>query len=176
MDFLEKDLEDIIFNQLQTEEGYDNLQERGLNINYSPDKFKCKRQLKIGNYGICDMVTFSRFDSIINQDGALCQPPIYIEVIELKRGEVNIETLLQAVRYLTGIKSYISKNYPKLVVDYSITLVGRTLNTGDWVYLIDLIDGLKVQTYSYGIDGINFKSHSEYKLTHHGLTRYKDLF
>lgn len=54
MKFLEKDLEDIIFNA-----DNESLQSRGLEIR----GFK-KRQLNIGNYGIADIVTFERSNYI----------------------------------------------------------------------------------------------------------------
>ena len=50
MKFLEKDLEQIIF-----ESGRDSLRERGLSISG-----KLLRQLRIGNYGIADLVEFVR--------------------------------------------------------------------------------------------------------------------
>jgi hypothetical protein len=161
MDFLEKDLEDIIFNALQCEEGYDMLNERGLDICYSTEHFICKRQLKIGNYGIADLVTLSRFT----------KGRVFIEVIELKKGEVNMDAYVQANRYLTGIKRYMERFHPKLNVVYSMTLIGRQLNRGDWVYLIDEVEHLKVLTYKYDIDGITFESHSGYVLRDEGLIK-----
>jgi hypothetical protein len=161
MDFFERDLEDIIYNVLQGEDGYDSLNERGLDICYSPDHFICKRQLKIGNYGIADLVTLSRFT----------QGGLFIEVIELKKGEVNMDAYVQANRYLTGIKRYVERFHPKLMVVYSITLIGRHINRGDWVYLIDQVENLKVLTYKYDIDGITFESHSGYVLRDEGLIK-----
>lgn len=52
MNFLEKNLEDIIY---ETNNKY--LRERGLFINGIK-----KRQLRIGNYGIADIVTFKKGD------------------------------------------------------------------------------------------------------------------
>lgn len=161
MDFLERDLEDIIYNALQSEDGYDFINERGLDICYSPDHFICKRQLKIGNYGIADLVTLSRYT----------QGGLYIEVIELKKGEVNVDTYLQANRYITGIKRYVERFHPKLRVVYSVTLIGRHINRGDWVYIIDQVENLKVLTYKYDIDGIRFESHSGYVLIDEGLMK-----
>jgi hypothetical protein len=170
MDFLERDLEDIIFDELRFEEGYDNLSERGLNICYSPDHFVCKRQLKIGNYGIADLVTFSRFarDTDSDRDS---ENKVFIEVIELKRGEINIDAYIQANRYLTGIKKYMRTYHPKLVVSYSIVLIGRHVNTSDWVYLIEDTKNLTVQTYRYELDGMKFQSHSGYSLRNDGLSK-----
>jgi hypothetical protein len=50
MDFLEKDLEEIIFNANLSE-----LEERGLRM-----ELQRKRQFRIGNYGIADIVGFER--------------------------------------------------------------------------------------------------------------------
>jgi hypothetical protein len=50
MDFLEKDLEDIIFDSPNEE-----LRKRGLNI-----WGKKKRQLNIGNYGRADIITYDK--------------------------------------------------------------------------------------------------------------------
>lgn len=159
MEFLERDLEDIIFNALMSEEGYDMLSDRGLDICYSSDHFTCKRQLKIGNYGIADLVTLSRFTG----------GRVFIEVIELKRGEINMDTYIQANRYLTGIKRYIKQFNPKLMPIYSTTLIGRFVNMGDWVYLINDDENLKVLTYKYDIDGITFDIHRDYGLKDEGF-------
>jgi hypothetical protein len=117
--------------------------------------------VKIGNYGIADLVTLSRFT----------QHSVFIEVIELKRGEVNIDTYIQANRYLSGIKRYIERFHPKLRVVYSTTIIGRSINLGDWVYLIDDAPNLKVITYKYDIDGISFSSHSKYFLKDEGFSK-----
>ena len=52
MDFLEKDLEDIIWNAQSTREGREKLKSRGLNI-----QGKVFRQPNLGEYGIPDLVS-----------------------------------------------------------------------------------------------------------------------
>lgn len=52
MDFLEKDLEDLIYEASQTEEGRSKLVSRGL----YPLRCPLKRQVPLGSYGIADLV------------------------------------------------------------------------------------------------------------------------
>lgn len=54
MDFLEKDLEDIIWNASQTDIGREELKKRGLEIHG-----KMYRQVNLGDYGRCDLLTIS---------------------------------------------------------------------------------------------------------------------
>lgn len=174
MEFLERDLENILYEELQTEKGYEALHERGLNICYSPDSFTCKRQLKIGNYGICDLITFSRFLPC-NEGGMHNNSSVFIEIIELKKGAIGIDALIQASRYLKGVKKYMQTNYSSIKPNYSITLIGRSINLDDWVYLTDLVPSLNIQTYSYGIDGIKFKVWENFSLVNEGLDRFDSL-
>ena len=67
MDFLEKDLEEIL-KTTPTEKLYD----AGLDFLYRCSKVLT--QVKIGNYGVADMVTYSRYKSYIT-----------INVVELKK-------------------------------------------------------------------------------------------
>jgi hypothetical protein len=154
----EKELEDMIFNADKEE-----LYKRGL---YLPKTLR--RQVRIGNYGIADIVGFERgfFDF-----GCVYQPCIYI--YELKKEEINIYTFLQAVRYAKGIISYFRhKRYsaPKIY----ITLIGGNIDmASDFLYLPDLLDGdsiaLELYTYSLSFNGIYFKRYSGYGLRDEGF-------
>ena len=83
MKFLEKNLEDIIW-----EASNEKLQERGLNISG-----KKLRQLRIGNYGIADLVTFDR-DYYHTE---YLHPFLNITVYELKK---NVEPPRQIEQYI----------------------------------------------------------------------------
>src|SRR5689334_20163596 len=99
MRFLEKNLEDIIY-----EADLDSLHSRGLTIHG-----KRLRQVKIGNYGIADLITIER--DVFNYAYAVqdtIKPFITVTVFELKKEIVNIHTFLQAVKYLKGIKRYLA--------------------------------------------------------------------
>lgn len=167
MEFLEKDLEQIIWEASDKELG-----ERGLFLHG-----KRFRQLRIGNYGIADLVTFhrqERYKDFI--DGKLI-----ITVYELKKDKIGISAFLQALNYCKGISSYLEK---REFSDYtlSIVLVGKSIDSsGSFIYLTDLIGNynnnddkghlnkIDYYTYSYKIDGLNFKEESGYSLIEEGF-------
>ncbi len=109
MKFLERDLEDIICNA--TDEQLNNL---GL-----PIGGKRYRQLKIGNYGIADLITVSRSNHVIE-----------ITVYELKKGPISYNALGQAARYKKGIEEYLSKyrNIDRVIL-VNMVLIGDEIDT-----------------------------------------------
>lgn len=170
MNFLEKDLEQIIYEA--TSEQLFRLSLSGIR----------KRQLKIPGYGISDLVFISRENrKYINSEARTCN--IYdvgleITVCELKKDKIGISAFLQAVRYCKGIRRYLeSRDFHNF--KFRILLVGKEMDTtGSLVFLGDLLKdyhdeycdyefnkGLKVVdffTYKYGFNGIEFKEHSDY--------------
>jgi hypothetical protein len=181
MKFLEKDLEEIIFNSKQ-----EKLVERGLDFTYS---FKIKkRQLRIGNYGVCDIVGYTKpiFDHAYGANNYYEKPEITI--IELKKDTININAFLQAVRYLKGVMRYLEKVKKRDVNNYHfrIVLIGHEINfSSDFVYLTDIINSsnyinseefsisLDFYTYNYDIDGIVFENERYYNLKNEGFD-YED--
>jgi hypothetical protein len=172
MKFLEKDLEQIIYETEPLE-----LCKRGI---YFLDG-KALRQLRIGNYGVADLVYFNR--ELTTMDNKF-EPFLNINIVELKKDKIGISALLQSVNYLKGIKSYIEQRKPKLHVSYNITLIGKTIDTsGSFIYLTDIINAgdcfgfnefnslskLSYYTYDYNIDGLKFKSHCNYTLKDEGF-------
>jgi hypothetical protein len=174
MRFLEKDLEEIIWNSNR-----ERLSERGLTING-----KLIRQLKIGNYGIADLVSFER-PKYHKYYGEMAKGRI--TVYELKKDEISVSAFFQAVRYVKGIMSYIDQhtNFSVCDFDYSITLIGTYDGKSDIVYLSDLFtysnaelagDGIancevSIMSYKFGLEGIFFEDLSGYKLTNEGFKR-----
>ena len=159
MEFLEKNLEDIIF-----ETPSDNLGDRGLYVSG-----KRYRQLRIGGYGIADMVTIDK--EYINYPHT-CYTILHITVFELKKNKLDESSLCQASRYIKGIKRYLKQrdifnNFP---IEYKIVLVGKTLNmNSSFVYLTDFVENLEVFTYEYKFNGINFIDHSGWHLKDEGF-------
>jgi hypothetical protein len=148
MRFLEKNLEQILYENLNTFA----LGERGLEVGFV-SKLNRKRQLRIGNYGKADLVTVERKD---DHTGLL------FTVYELKINEIDMNSLIQATRYVNGIKSYLEKYKPglmKLNNDFKIILIGSEVNTDhDWIYLFDVFDiDVEVYLYFYQIDGLQFQ-------------------
>lgn len=150
MTFLEKDLEDIIYETDNCD-----LQDCGLWI------FGKKiRQLQIGNYGIADIVTVDRHSS---------EKTLVFEVYELKKDVLNTSSFLQCLRYAKGIDMWLKVNKS---FDYkiNITLIGRSIDTSDnIVYLTDFMPTFKIYTYDYGFNGIKFQERSGFYLKNQGF-------
>lgn len=167
MKFLEKDLEQIIWDADK-----EVLSERGLHLDG-----KLKRQLKIGNYGIADLIHFKRPISYYdkktmrryNIENGL------IEVIELKNEKISVSAFMQAVKYLKGIKNYLEKrNFNDCQYCYKITLIGRDLDMDSSLcYLPDVICNEEISvniiTYDYNVNGIEFKNRFGYELVNEGF-------
>ncbi len=151
MDFLERDLEQIIF---ETENKY--LNERGLGI-YGK-KF---RQINIGNYGRLDIATIHWECNNIK-----------ITVYELKKGVIDMNTLAQALSYCKGISRYISKRgiFNGINIEYDIVLIGNDIayNKG-FSYIQDFFENISLVTYDYKYDGIFFNNEYDYKLKNEGF-------
>jgi len=170
MNFLEKDLENIIW-----ESDNKKLQEKKLPI-YGI-KF---RQLRIGNYGISDLITIRRdyyYDSITKK----FKPYIDITVYELKKEKVGISAFLQAIRYCKGIKTYVEDKYPDIYFKLNIVLCAKYVDLdSDFIYITDLlntestipnclINSIRFFSFDYNIDGITFEKHSGYSLINTGF-------
>jgi hypothetical protein len=151
MNFLEKNLEDILF---ETPNHY--LHNRGLFINGIK-----RRQVKIGNYGISDLITIGRTLGFLN-----------VTVYELKKDFVNVNTFLQGVRYIKGIKSYFDKR--GIVANFNLVLIGSSVDlNSDFVYTVDVLSSqefnYKVYEYKYQFDGIRFNRICNYSLINEGF-------
>jgi hypothetical protein len=165
MKLSEKELEDIVFKSSNQA-----LQEKGLEI------FGRKiRQLKIGNYGIADIVAFSRAVEEIEGNTTSI---LDIDIIELKQDIVNIQTFLQSIKYVKGITEYLYKRH-FFKFRINITLIGTSVDMSNFIYLPDLIrlnnecydlyGRLNFYKVSYDVNGINFKNISGYKLIDSGF-------
>lgn len=159
MNFLEKDLEDIIHDGFMG----DLLWDRGFHV--SPKGY-ILRQVHLGAYGVADIVIFGitpketkngERDYILD-----------INVIELKRDIINTGTIIQSLKYRQGITDFVEKNYGliasklgrcNLIQDkINVTLVGRSIeDTVEFKSAFSqLFSFLTVYTYSYEIDGMHF--------------------
>ncbi len=154
MDFLEKDLEEIVFNTPNAR-----LVERGLDLING----KKLRQVTIGNYGRADLISITR-EHRANL--------ISIKVYELKKGIIDSDTFFQAVNYLRGIMSYISKRkiFDDYHVDYSIILIGRAFANDKTCYLPSVFENVFIYTYDYDYDGIKFNEQKNWSLKVEGFS------
>jgi hypothetical protein len=178
MKFLEKTLEDIIYDTPA-----DEIFKRGLTV-----QGKCYRQLKIGNYGIADLIYVRKDYEIDYVKDLYRNPSLVINVIELKKNKININTFLQALGYCKGISRYLKlRGFTRFC--FEITLIGQTIDESDsFCYLTDLIApsydlhyrleefhdsimNLSFFTYNYQFDGIRFNKINGYKLTDEGFIK-----
>ena len=143
MQFLEKQLEDIIFEHLQTKDGRQKLKDRGLYV-FSDRFFWVKRQVNLGAYGIADIVT-----------ATLCDGELFITIYELKQKSVCEKALIQAARYRKAVSRYVQNRW-KRDLHISINLIGSNVHDSEWVYLIDALEDLTVYADQYDIDGLKF--------------------
>lgn len=168
MDFLEKDLEEIL-KTTPTEK----LAEAGL---YFLNGYKILTQVKIGNYGIADMITYKRTDNCI-----------FLNVVELKKDKIGISAFLQALRYTRGLqrffikRGYIADDSLFLTkkgksftyyVHINTILIGRKLDTeGSFCFIPNIIPygTIRFFTYNYDFDGLKFKQEYNYQLTEEGF-------
>lgn len=172
MNFLEKDLEEIIFSSSRQE-----LESRGL---YIGNNAKLFRQKKIGNYGIADLIEVNKpyYHSVMKQ---ICKGSI--NVIELKQEKIGISAFLQALGYLKGIKRYLESKGHDDLFNYEITLIGKTIDlNSSYVYLYEFTNEyfentindnssliVKNYLYKYKIDGIYFDEVGCHNLINEGF-------
>jgi hypothetical protein len=174
MKFLEKDLEGII-NQTSSEK----LKQRGLDFNG-----KRYRQLRIGNYGIADLVTVEKFYGgqwdgnrpvLVNGiKESICDNiksnELIITIYELKKDKIGISAYLQALKYVKGIQRYLDARKFSKDVQFRIVLIGSKLDTsGSFCFLPEFNGDIDFYTYSYGIDGLEFQRSNGYKLSDEGF-------
>lgn len=175
MKFLEKDLEEIIYNSDKNQ-----LSNRGLYIHGV-----LKRQLRIGNYGVADLVSFERpyfhpeFKTTFKGT---------ITVFELKQDKIGVSTFFQALNYIKGIKHWISLNRPSFddCFNFNIVLIGSSFDgNSSFVYLGDFFDvelgethiddsvktRIELYKYKYDLDGLSFVELHNYCLSNHGLKK-----
>lgn len=155
MGFLETNLESIIYKNA------DKARDRGLKIF---DHEKVYRQLRLGNYGIADLVGLDVNPEFNGQK-------IIITVYELKKDQINIDTLSQAIRYVTGLSRIVGSMFNCIpYAEYHICLIGKKVN--DQFKLFEFIGNMgniHAYTYDYDVDGIRFTEQSKYRLSNEGL-------
>jgi hypothetical protein len=174
MNFLEKDLEEIIYTS-----GRDVLDQRGLTING-----KLLRQVKIGNYGIADLIEFTRPSYDGHNREILC--PGRITIYELKKDQIGISAFLQSLNYLQGITKFLQKKQIDNYYIIDIVLIGKTLDkSGSFCFITDLLNinsgfadkenifgqtgTISYYTYTFDINGLKFHIEDGYDLTNKGF-------
>lgn len=140
MDFLEKDLEDILYESDQAA-----IRKRGMpNFKYS----SIFRQVRLGAYGIADLITYSKGE----------KGQHLIKVYELKNKVLNAAAFWQTVRYVKAIKHFWAKNINATETTVLGVMIGRTVDlSGELCYLPTINSDIFMYTYDYALEGISFK-------------------
>ena len=178
MNFLEKDLEQIIF-----EADKELLAEKGLRVNG-----KLLRQVRIGNYGIADLVSIERvyYHTYFERHFKGT-----ITIYELKKDNISVSAFIQAIGYAKGIMRWMEQHPKKLKClnienyDINIVLIGKNIDKkSEFLYLADLLNNdslgdnslienfnlsLEMFTYDYDFNGINFTKIKNYSLMNEGF-------
>lgn len=143
MDFLEKDLEDIIWDASKTNEGRSILSKRGLDI-----EGKMFRQVSLAEYGRIDLA------SVQIDPSCIC-----VNIYELKKDFINLDSMIQVAKYGSAVREYIEGKYlTNRPISIKLTLIGSKVDLqSDFILSYNMFDRLSIYLYSYKIDGISFK-------------------
>jgi hypothetical protein len=149
MQITEKDLEDLMFDDLIN--GGDRLRSRGFTTDLTtynlPNKVYWKRQLNLKQYGIADIVGFTRMPGGIS-----------VELIELKNVPLKSEDFNQVLRYAAGIESIIRWRFKGIKVFISSYLVGPSIETGHFIHNSSRVE---LVTFDFKVDGFEFRHHTK---------------
>jgi hypothetical protein len=173
MNFLEKDLETIIWEAFNKDPEI--LSKRGLDM-YGTGF----RQLDLGGYGIADIVTMN-LDKTIEVHpyaGRRVNRQITVDVYELKKDIINIDTFLQAIGYCKGIQRILDENYPSLEYLFKIHLIGKTIEKeSNFCYMVDFIENVSIYTYKADLEsGFTFQNRSGFTEVGESIGVVKNIY
>lgn len=149
MNFIEKDLEDIIYNTTQSQ-----IRGRGLDCLLHDSLY---RQVSLSGYGRADLIGVS----YSKKNGGM-KRRFEITIYECKQDKVDVNTLMQAAGYLgaaSDIVETINKNVDLTNTEfiYKIVLIGKSICTStNLCFLAQCIPNISVYLYRYEFDGIFF--------------------
>jgi hypothetical protein len=167
MNILEKEIEDLLELCINDSDfNLKALKNRDYDFDFSTGKKLIKRQFELRGYGIIDLITISFEEFFDYQDNSLNIIPV-IKIYELKKEKIDVNSLMQLSRYIKGMKRYIHKidknilsdlNKIKICNNIRGILVGKSVQmNGDFVFLMELIRGVKVITYKLDMNiGLKF--------------------
>lgn len=153
MNILEKEIEDLIWHGINHDKS--SLTRKGLFV--SSDMIY-RRQFDLGSYGISDLLGYSIRHK---REG---RRRVDVHLLEIKKDDVNIQTLLQALRYCKGIERILKERLNGIDLNIRISLIGRRIEKdSDFIFMPDFFKGLELYTYHLDFNhGISFKPHSHY--------------
>jgi len=175
--FYEEDLEDLIWEQMQTKEGRHKLRIRGLHI---VERALYKRQPKLSVYGVPDIVVVSANRLPTTKEHLSKEKSVYhqgfkplIQIIELKTVPINNDHIQQVLRYKTAMLEYYSKvvdlyhnsrdsdiNIYDPVIE--CVLIGPSFDSDKSCFIYNELTELEIMTFDFDFSyGLTFKTVSK---------------
>jgi len=138
MELLERELQQLIM-----ETPNEKLWERGLQL--TGEK---RSEVNLGNYGRADIICAD----IKREKGAAT---FNIYVLELKKGMITVDAVVQVSRYFTKIENYLSQRFPNSEIKVFPILIGS-----DFTNDVGFIHGhsfMSLILYSFDSNGLHFR-------------------
>ncbi len=164
MNFLEKNLEDIIYENIDDINGVQDLMERGLeHVMCGPSIIL--RQFNLKGYGIPDLIQYriertgrEKLEDLPHTEDHY---NVRVFIYELKKDKIDISAVMQVHRYKTAINEifkYLNGGGDVYNFKIECILVGSKIdNTGDLVFLYNNLLDTFIYTYDYKLDGLLFE-------------------
>lgn len=166
MNILEKEIEQLIWSAIQ-EEKFDLLWEKGLPLE---SQAKYYRQLNLGSYGILDIASI--LINKIDYPQGLTHYEVWINIIELKKNQVNMDTFKQVLayaRYAQLIFEEYESRFPNkdFRLKLKLSLIGKTIDDkSHFCFLSSIFSNVNIYTYELDFSkGLTFNSHDSYSLS-----------
>jgi len=122
------------------------------------------KQFDMGVYGVPDLVGLSFYEKT-----STSSREVDITIYELKVGEINIDTIVQASKYRHGMYRFLVQNknrFRHVVVSFKIVLVGYTIQNHQHFHY--LADAARVSSYTYNLksDNLTFQHYNHRNYDH----------
>lgn len=165
MQLSEKEVENLIFDDLQKSNGedlrmlgYKNQAMAFSDYHKKPLSVRWFRQFNIDPYGIIDIVGFWKYRGYLHAD-----------LIELKACPLTLDHFEQINRYKTGLQVFASQTFDDSYFEISTTLIGTGIENCHYTHNFSTV---RIIEYTYGLRGLTFKDHGE----HGNWTRTNDEY
>lgn len=168
MDFTEKEIEDLLYDLLKKGD-VELLYDKG--ISEAKKYLFLKKQVDLNHYGRLDILGISYIPR-----PNYCKKILEIGIFEIKKGEINKETLFQAIRYCKGIENYFKFHKIKFDLKFEIFLIGKSICQSEFCYISDIIPNIYCYTFDIDfINGITFNKEENYYLTDINFPLHKKI-
>lgn len=165
MKFSEKELEDVLYKKLVTNE-VETLYDKGFEYYDSECDtiYYVDRQVDLNPYGIADIIVsrMNIYEDVV-EDRKIYETEIIYDIIELKAAPIKSKHIDQVLRYKEAIERFCEMVYNQRHIDdlceikVNPILIGENVQSGHFV-LNNVIEDITIYTYDFNpIDGLQFE-------------------